>query len=199
VRVIPAASLLAAPWRNGGGITREIAAHSDAAGLVWRLSLATIDRDGPFSAFPGLRRILTVVEGAGLVLAIGARRRSAPPLRPVAFDGGAAVAARLAGGPVRVLNVIWRPAAVAASVQLWRGPPAGGAGPAAGPGPAALHVLAGSCRLADGTLLAAGDSALDPPPAPALAAGALVVALRLDPPAAPAAAAAAPARPPRPR
>jgi hypothetical protein len=182
VRVVAAAGLVAEPWRNGGGITREISAHSDAAGLVWRLSLAKIDRDGPFSAFPGLRRILTVVDGDGLVLDLGARRLSAQPLQPVAFDGGATVTARLAGGPVRVLNVIWRPAAVAAAVRLWRGGAPGGDSPAPGPAPAALHVLAGSCRLADGTLLAAGDSAIDPLPVVALGAGALMVAVRLDPP-----------------
>ena len=62
-------SYVAVPWKNGGGITREI--HREppgAADFDWRLSLATIDSAGPFSAFAGYERVLVLVRGAGVVL-----------------------------------------------------------------------------------------------------------------------------------
>ena len=46
----------ASPWKNGGGVTREIAKGA-AAGpdddWGWRISIAEVERDGPFSTFPG--------------------------------------------------------------------------------------------------------------------------------------------------
>jgi environmental stress-induced protein Ves len=57
------------PWRNGGGTTFEIA-RSPATGneFDWRLSLARIDRSGPFSNFAGYQRAIVLVSGAGCVL-----------------------------------------------------------------------------------------------------------------------------------
>ncbi|MBZ9726303.1 HutD family protein [Mesorhizobium sp. CO1-1-11] len=55
-------------WKNGGGQTREIARQDDSEGLVWRLSLATITKSGPFSLFPGLDRIIALIEGPSMVL-----------------------------------------------------------------------------------------------------------------------------------
>lgn len=98
MRIIRHAALTPAPWRNGGGITHEIASVSDDCGLLWRLSLAEIDRNGPFSAFPGLHRILTVVAGGGLVLDLPDGPRRATRLCPVAFDGAVPVAAPDARG-----------------------------------------------------------------------------------------------------
>ena len=47
------------PWKNGGGVTREVAKSSDNQGLIWRLSLADVIQEGTFSTFPKLSRILT--------------------------------------------------------------------------------------------------------------------------------------------
>lgn len=59
----------AMPWRNGRGVTLEIA-REPALGedFAWRLSLADIDRDGEFSAYPGYRRALVLVAGKRLHL-----------------------------------------------------------------------------------------------------------------------------------
>ena len=68
MRLVRRADLTPRPWKNGGGVTREIAAHPPEAGLDgfdWRLSMADVASDGPFSAFPGIDRTLTVIEGAG--------------------------------------------------------------------------------------------------------------------------------------
>ncbi|MFT3672511.1 HutD family protein [Aestuariivirga sp.] len=60
------------PWNNGGGITHEVAREDEDGKLHWRLSLAEVGRDGPFSLFPGLARILTVIDGVGMDLGFAA-------------------------------------------------------------------------------------------------------------------------------
>ena len=98
------------PWRNGGGWTTEIArAPADVDDFDWRVSIAEIGADGPFSAFPGCARSLVLLEGAGIELRID----GAPTLldrrgQIVEFDGGATAHCRLLDGPTRDFNVIAR-------------------------------------------------------------------------------------------
>jgi len=69
--LIPYASLVAAPWKNGGGTTTEIAISPAVASLDnfdWRISLATVASSGPFSFFPGIDRTLALVDGPGMIL-----------------------------------------------------------------------------------------------------------------------------------
>jgi environmental stress-induced protein Ves len=62
------------PWRNGSGITREIArAAGVGAEFSWRLSLASIAASGPFSSYVGYRRSVTLIAGNGFRLAVGAQ------------------------------------------------------------------------------------------------------------------------------
>lgn len=97
------------PWRNGGGMTRELLTWP--AGDAWnaRVSVADVTRDGPFSTLAGVVRWFAVVEGAGVELRFGddARRvtRDDEPLR---FDGAAAPMCRLLAGPTRDLNLMLR-------------------------------------------------------------------------------------------
>lgn len=100
------------PWKNGGGVTREIAVHPPGAAMddfAWRISLADVAADGPFSAFPGVDRILTVIEGGGLLLDLAGKvvrlDGDAPPL---AFAGETPVSATLGEGPIRDLNLMVR-------------------------------------------------------------------------------------------
>jgi environmental stress-induced protein Ves len=122
VRCIPAARIVPVPWRNGGGRTRELLAWPSAAGWRLRISLADIDRDGAFSAFPGVQRWFTVVEGAGVALSFDGASASGVALdgegaierrlvlgdAPLGFDGAAAPACRLLDGPTRDLNLMLR-------------------------------------------------------------------------------------------
>ena len=65
--VLRAGDRKAVPWKNGGGVTREIAAWPPGSGFddfAWRVSMAEVREDGPFSNFAGVDRILTVLEGA---------------------------------------------------------------------------------------------------------------------------------------
>ena len=51
------------PWKNGGGETVEVIVHPEGASLSdfgWRVSMATVASDGPFSVFPGIDRTLAV-------------------------------------------------------------------------------------------------------------------------------------------
>ena len=81
MRIILPEAFHTQPWKNGGGITHEIAREDRDGALLWRLSIAEVASDGPFSAFTGLSRILTVIEGAGLHLHTPEGRLDALPLR----------------------------------------------------------------------------------------------------------------------
>ena len=126
MQILRAADRVATPWKNGGGVTREVAARPPGAGMDgfdWRVSLADVAADGPFSAFPGVDRVLTVIEGDGLVLEVEGRAAHLTPGAPFAFPGEAAVAARLTAGPIRDLNVMVRRGVWTARVAPWRGAP----------------------------------------------------------------------------
>ncbi|WP_435604147.1 HutD/Ves family protein [Streptomyces sp. bgisy130] len=174
MRILRAAGRPAMPWSNGGGVTREVAVHPPGAGwdtFAWRVSLADVTRDGPYSPLPGVQRILTVVDGAGLELTVdGTTRLLTDRCRPFAFPGGAETGSRLPAGPVVNLNVMLRAGRAAATVERVRGrrvvepvrrPADGGAG-----GPEAVLIVAveGETRLrADGepeARLARFDAAL---------------------------------------
>lgn len=117
------------PWRNGGGVTRELLAWPHPSDWRLRISVADIGADGPFSAFAGVRRWFALLSGDGVVLDFGGQPHA---LRlgdaPLAFDGAQAPGCRLLGGPVRDLNLMCRGAdggmAPAAPGQPWR-PPTG--------------------------------------------------------------------------
>src|SRR5690242_18489383 len=104
------------PWANGAGTTRELASASDPDGhILWRISLADLDRDAPFSTFRGLDRLLTAlgrvrltIDGIPIDLAAGEQVR---------FPGEAVVDVSLAR-PTRALNVMTRRGACTAVVTL---------------------------------------------------------------------------------
>lgn len=110
------------PWKNGGGTTREIAAWPPAAGLEafdWRLSIADIAADGPFSAFPGIDRQIVLLDGDGVRLRArdgSFDHRLSAVGEPFAFAGEATVDATLLGGPTRDFNVMTRRGRCRASV-----------------------------------------------------------------------------------
>ncbi|MFD7630527.1 HutD family protein [Streptomyces sp. NPDC059851] len=125
VRILRAGDRPAGAWKNGGGVTREIAAWPEAAGtddFTWRVSLAEVVADGPFSAFPGVDRTLTLVEGAGMDLTVaGARRVVDERFAPQDFPGDAPTGCRLLGGGVVNFNVMYRRGAAPAQTAVVRG------------------------------------------------------------------------------
>ncbi|GGH96850.1 HutD family protein [Arthrobacter liuii] len=109
MQIIRFAELTAEPWRNGGGVTREIARQGSAdGGWDWRVSIADVTKAGDFSPFPGMERVLTVIEGELLLLTLDSAEQPLEKYRPFRFDGGTATTAKLPTGDIRNLNVITR-------------------------------------------------------------------------------------------
>lgn len=113
----------AVPWKNGGGLTREILkAPADTDEFDWRLSLATIERPGPFSSFEDYDRTLVLVRGAGVELDFGAHGRAVlrAPGQLAAFDGAWATSCTLIDGPSSDLNLIISKTRTEAQTRLVR-------------------------------------------------------------------------------
>ena len=112
MRLVPRDSLVAVPWKNGGGVTRQIAcfpADSDIAHFDWRISTAEVAQDGPFSRFDGIDRRLYILDGAGLELRFGSGGTSRLlPGAHLDFPGEAEVQGALIDGPVTDLNIMVR-------------------------------------------------------------------------------------------
>jgi environmental stress-induced protein Ves len=100
------------PWKNGGGITYEVAVFPPDApldGFAWRVSMAQVESDGPFSRFEGIDRSLAIMRGHGLrILVDGTAVELGPQSRPFAFSGDIPVSATLIEGPIIDLNVMTR-------------------------------------------------------------------------------------------
>ncbi len=111
IRHLPAAGRVATPWKNGGGVTREIAVFPHGAGMddfLWRISQADVVLPGPFSVFDGVDRHITILEGQ-LRMTFAEREITLASDQPgLAFAGDAAVTAAPIGGPVADLNVMTR-------------------------------------------------------------------------------------------
>ena len=138
-------------WKNGGGITYQVASPPESAGLAdfdWRISFAEIDAGGPFSAFAGVDRVLVLVDGASMVLRIDGTRHALEPLQPLAFAGESATVCELPAGPTRDLNVMVRRGRLQARVEVERLEAAAGV-PADGSDPLILVVLAGPLEVID--------------------------------------------------
>lgn len=101
------------PWKNGAGETVEIAVfppEADLATFGWRVSMATVGSDGPFSVFPGIDRTLSILQGDGMELDIAGRSPVVltQASKPLAFPADAATLARLVSGAIVDLNVMTR-------------------------------------------------------------------------------------------
>lgn len=119
MRIVPAGNVVPARWRNGGGWTRELCAWPAPADWIVRVSVADVEADGPFSAFPGVDRWFAVLDGDGVELAHdgGAALRLTPQDPVHRFRGEAATTCRLLGGATRDFNVMVRRDRARASVQ----------------------------------------------------------------------------------
>ena len=113
MRILRAGDHKRMPWKNGKGETVEIAVFPADASINdfdWRISMATVAEDGPFSIFPGIDRTLAILDGNGMVLDV---EGSSPVLLtaasdPLAFPADIPVAARLEHGAITDLNVMTR-------------------------------------------------------------------------------------------
>jgi environmental stress-induced protein Ves len=143
------------PWRNGSGTTLEIAREPLAGSeFLWRLSLATVATDGPFSNYAGYRRSVTLIAGAGFRLAIDDRR-------PVVldsigasalFDGAAAVDCALIAGACSDLSLMVRAPGAIVAVRRLQGEE--------------IRVLPLAAAVLNAVFCLRGSALLSPPQAP---------------------------------
>jgi uncharacterized protein len=120
IRLLRAADRTAMAWRNGGGVTREVAIGPAGASLDsfdWRVSIAEVREAGPFSVFAGVDRMIVILEGR-LALTFDDRAvELATDSAPFPFPGDDMCAAKPLGRPVTDLNVMVRRGHAVAQVE----------------------------------------------------------------------------------
>lgn len=164
MRLVQLADIAPRPWKNGGGLTRDLLCWPDAANWQLRISVAEVARSGPFSAYPGVRRWFAVLQGAGVVLHFDGEAADdglqlTPDSPALPFDGALAPDCSLIDGPTLDLNLMCRAGraelARATPGLLWAcGAPLRGVftlhgATLHGAGPAALRLPAGTLAFAD--------------------------------------------------
>jgi hypothetical protein len=121
-RALRAADRKAVPWRNGGGVTREVATDGSEP-FRWRVSIADVASNGPFSQFSGYARTITLVRGAGMRLTVdGVVHTIDQPYRMFQFSGDAETECELVKGPVIDLNVMHAGAPARQRIIVVNGP-----------------------------------------------------------------------------
>lgn len=113
MKILRASEYKTMPWKNGGGVTVEIAIHPPGASVdafEWRISMATVAQDGPFSSFPGIDRTLAIIEGNGMALSIAGDEPVALTTKstPLPFAADVPVDASLMDGSIVDLNIMTR-------------------------------------------------------------------------------------------
>ena len=97
------------PWANGRGTSYEIASDRIESGeWTWRLAMAPVNEDGPFSRIECANRSLAVVEGAGMLLSVDRKKLQCLPMQVVRFRGDAITEAMLTDGPILDINLMIR-------------------------------------------------------------------------------------------
>ena len=97
------------PWANGRGTSFEIASDRNEAGeWSWRLAMAPVNENGPFSRIECVNRSLAVVEGAGMLLSVDRKKLQCLPMQVVQFRGDAITEATLTDGPIMDINLMVR-------------------------------------------------------------------------------------------
>lgn len=148
IQLIRAADLQPVPWKNGAGVTREIAVEPPGASFdsfLWRISVANVDQAGPFSRFDGIDRIIAVLQGGIMVLndtATGATH-SLRPAEPFRFPGETSIHAELPDGATQDFNLMWRRDRALGQMHVWRCAQR----LSLDAGSAVLHCAAGSYRV----------------------------------------------------
>jgi hypothetical protein len=141
------------PWKNGGGETSEIFVSPATGNFDWRVSIAKVNSDGPFSTFGGYERHIMTLSGLGMMLDIeGCGVFELEPLKPFSFSGDLRVNGSLVDGPVLDFNLMVRRDFGQGTLRVMDC----GAGFHIAPGRSLrlIHVLNGECRIGDDSVRA---------------------------------------------
>lgn len=157
MKIIRRADFREGRWRNGMGVSWDIAEEPPGtAEFGWRFATARIDADVPFSLYPNVDRVFTLISGDGLSLDFA----GLPPLNvgrrfvPHRFACDVATSCRLRGGPCQALNLFTRRGQWAATAQVF----SSGAD-LSHDGPILLFALQGAADV-NGMALGEGDAAV---------------------------------------
>ena len=158
MKIIRFDELKAMPWKNGLGVTREIAVEPVGASMedfLWRVSIADVDTASPFSRFPGIDRTIVLLQGDGFTMTLDGERKHAltTPCAPFAFPGEVHIDVALAGGATRDFNLMVRRGHARGRILVVEGPATLSAQPSH-----VLTHLARGAALVDGTPCSEGDS-----------------------------------------
>lgn len=105
--ILPESEWRLQPWKNGGGVTREILRWPDRDDYDLRVSVADITKNGPFSKFPGYSRFVVWIGPNPIELMMGRRVDSlATPNASAHILGDPDIFAMLSAGSTRLLNVL---------------------------------------------------------------------------------------------
>ena len=114
LQLVQLADVAATPWKNGGGLTRDLLLWPPGAADAWqlRISVAEVAQSGPFSAYPFVARWFCVLQGAGVVLHFNEGQEKqitlTPDSPPLHFDGALAPGCELVAGSTLDLNLMAR-------------------------------------------------------------------------------------------
>lgn len=157
MKIIRASELVEGRWRNGMGVSWDIASEPPGReDFGWRFAIARIDADVPFSLYPGVDRIFTLIAGNGLDLDFEGRPSLAVDslFVPHPYPCDVPTFCRLRDGPCRALNLFTRRGQCSATADIL----SSGA-EIAHPGPILLFALQGAADV-DGKVLGEGDAAV---------------------------------------
>lgn len=107
-------------WRNNAGTTREIVRDTPNPDWNWRISIADVVHDAEFSVFPGIDRILVLLEGEGIRLRFDDGRTLAlsHPFAVACFEGEAPLRGAPMNGATRDFNLMWRRSRVSTRFEV---------------------------------------------------------------------------------
>ena len=123
ITILKASNYKIMPWKNGNGVTTEIAVYPPDASMDdfgWRVSMASVTEDGAFSQFTGIDRVLTMLDGVGMTLTVEDLPKITLSIKdqPFAFPADSPCMSTLKDGPITDFNVMTRRGHYKASVYL---------------------------------------------------------------------------------
>jgi len=162
--LVHAADLVATPWINGKGITRDVFGETLSDGRTdWLISIAELRVDAEFSYFDEVDRTFTLLEGEGIELVFDdAPAVRCHPFVPISFPGDRTTRCRVAAGPGNTFNVFARrsgPQFIVSVLTLVKNHPLKMQG-----NPVAIHCATGSAMVGRHRLIT-GSTIISPPTA----------------------------------
>jgi environmental stress-induced protein Ves len=104
------------PWQNGGGNTEELLAFPTAQDYLWRMSVASIEKSGPFSIFKNYQRILVPLSGSIILKHSNGKQAPLKKRIPYSFSGDLATDCTLESKDARDFNLIYKADLMAAEI-----------------------------------------------------------------------------------